>query len=296
MTNHISERLVNALHAGADVRAGCRVNHARGTLVSGFFRPSDVAAHVCCAPIFSSGEQTVLVRFSDSGPNCNVAQDSPAATPRGMAVKIGHPSELELIGHSIEGFPAGNAEAFLDFIEALNEQQSAPDRLIAHLGSNQAARSFVEKRSASPLAGYSCLTYHMLHPYRLVAPDGSERVGRIAISGLSKPDVAALSGPDCFDDDLERVLSSGVARFDVTLLIPARSSELDDLTRSLGELLETVLLGEIVVQSLVEDHAIERSVSFHPGVLPSGMSLAGDSLIESRLKAYALATARRLSY
>nr|WP_308812596.1 hypothetical protein [Stenotrophomonas sp. HMWF023] len=211
-------------------------------------------------------------------------------------MKIGHPSALELIGHSIEGFPAGTAEGFLDFIEALNEQQSALDRLIAHLGSSQAARSFVEKRSASPLAGYSCLTYHMLHPYRLVAPDGSERVGRIAISGLSKPDVAALSGPDCFDDDLERILSSGVARFDVTLLIPSRSSELDDLTRSLGELLETVLLGEIVVQNLVEDQPIERSVSFHPGVLPSGMSFAGDSLIEFRLKAYALATARRLSY
>lgn len=293
MTNHLSEALVDALHAGAGVRAGCRVNHARGVLASGFFRPSDVASAVCHASIFASGDQALVVRFSDSGPDCNVAQDSPAAAPRGMAMKIGHPTALELIGHSIEGFPAGTPETFLDFIEALNAQPDAPDRLITHLGRNQAAQSFVEKRSASPRAGYSCLTYHMLHPYRFDAADGSTHVGRIAISGLSEPGPAVLSGPDCLDDDLKKILSSAVAHFDVKLLVPAKGSRLDDLTQPVDGPMQTVLLGQIFVQRLIEDQASQRGLSFHPGVLPSGISFAGDPLIESRLRAYTLAAARR---
>ena len=125
MATDMSQALFAALRAGAKVATGGRVNHARGLLVEGHFRATATAPQFCMAAVFGGEDQRVVARFSSSGANPHIDQRSPAGEPRGLALRIGNKAGMVLIGHSLEGFPASDPEAFLAFLNAVNAAYQA---------------------------------------------------------------------------------------------------------------------------------------------------------------------------
>jgi len=291
----IATELIDALHAGADVPPGCRVNHARGLLAEGKFRAAPQASRTCAASPFDGADQALLVRFSDSGPDPRMPQDSPAAEPRGLAVRIGRDEQLVLVGHSLEGFPARDPQTFLAFVQALNAEQAAAGPLQAHLAANAAAQRFGQLRQDAQLAGYASRHYYMLHPYRLTDVEGRTRIGRLTISGGNEDGAGkALAGPDCLDQALRDALSAGPVTLDLVFTPAPQQGATDDLSAAWPDSGAPTLLGQLILERLSQDQDAQRSLVFDPSVLPPGLEFAGDPMLAARLQAYRLAAARRL--
>lgn len=122
----ISAKLVEALYEGSPAPVRCGINHARGLLVEGRFRPSAEARLLSAAALFNGPERSLVARFSSFSGNLHIAQDGPGANPRGLALRMEADGGMDLVGHSASGFPAGDPERFLAFLEALNAK--AQDR------------------------------------------------------------------------------------------------------------------------------------------------------------------------
>ncbi len=295
MQDPIAAKLVDALHAGADVPPGCRVNHARGLLVEGRFLGVPQAAQLCAAPMFGDAEQPLVARFSDSGPDPRIRQDSPQAEPRGLAVRIGEHSQLVLVGHTLEAFPARDPQTFLAFIQALNTQHTAPESLQAHLAANPAAQRFDQLRQDALPTGYASRSYHMLHPYRLTAADGQTRTGRLTIRGRNADGAhKALTGRNCMDEALRHAMEAGPVTLELAFTPAPEQGATDDPSAPWPGLGGPLLLGYLILERIAPDQDAQRALVFDPSILPAGVAFAGDPLLAARLQAYRIAAARRL--
>src|ERR1700722_19059150 len=101
------------------VHPGFRPAHAKGILLTGTFTPSPEAASLTRAPHLHRNSTPVTVRFSNFAGIPTVADNDPqGASPRGFAVRF-HLAEhvhTDIIGHSVDNFPAPSVEGLLDFL------------------------------------------------------------------------------------------------------------------------------------------------------------------------------------
>ena len=294
MATDMSQALFAALHAGAKVAAGGRVNHARGLLAEGHFRATPTAPQFCMAAVFGGEDLRVLARFSSSGANPHIDQRNPAGEPRGLALRIGNKAAMVLVGHSLDGFPAGDPEAFLAFLNAVNQRERAPAMLAAQMAGCPAVAHFEELRAGAMTSSFSALDYHMLHAYRLIAPDGHARIGRLSVRA-TKPYLARAppDGPDYLDKRMRGELSKGSVVFALLFTPVPEGEDPTDITRSWDPAAPSFALGHIWLERLLQQ-ATQRKVAFDPALLPAGIGFAGDPMLHARLGAYRLAAARRL--
>lgn len=295
MSEDVARRLVDALYAGTQAPAGCRVNHARGLLAEGRFSPSGDAGALTRAATFAGPDQKVLARFSSSTGDPDIAQDDPHANPRGLAIRIGDTPGLVLVGHSVEAFPARDPAEFLAFLEALNGAAGHPERLDRHMREHDAARRFEAVRPGAP-ASFATICYHMLHPYRLTAEDGRSFVGRLSVAGgPGRADRAPTpAGSDYLDRELRARLSHRPVEFLLVFQPACDSDAVTDVSASWSGLGSVKVLGRVLIDRVAPDQAAQRSVVFDPAMLPDGVAFAGDPMIEARVAAYRLAARRRL--
>ncbi|MBO1018089.1 hypothetical protein IPU70_31340 [Achromobacter sp. SD115] len=295
MPDSIAAKLIDALHAGADVPPGCRVNHARGLLVEGRFLGVPLAAQFSASPMFDGAELPLIARFSDAGPDPRIRQDSPQAEPRGLAVRIGQDSPLVLVGHSLEGFPAQDPQAFLAFIQALNTQHAVPGSLQAHLAAHPPAQRFDQLRHDALPTGYASRSYHMLHAYRLTAADGQTRTGRLTIRGRNADGAhKALAGRNCMNEALRHAMEAGPVALELAFTPAPEQGATDDLSTAWPGHGSSMLLGYLMLERIAPDQDAQRVLVFDPSILPAGIEFAGDPLLKARLQAYRLAAERRL--
>src|SRR5262249_21711131 len=87
-----------------------RAVHAKGVIFNATFEPTEQARQLSKAGVFA-GRLQATVRLSDSTGLPEIPDADPNATPRGLAVKfkLANGSEMDLVTHSFNGFPAANA-------------------------------------------------------------------------------------------------------------------------------------------------------------------------------------------
>src|SRR5262249_42489271 len=91
---------------------GFRAAHAKGILLAGRFTPAPDAASLTRAPHLQRSSTPVTVRFSNFPGVPNVPDNSPDASPRGIAIRF-HLAEhvhTDIVGHSVDGFPVRTPE------------------------------------------------------------------------------------------------------------------------------------------------------------------------------------------
>ena len=295
MADGIAQQLVDMLYAGAPVPAGCRVNHARGVLVEGRFRPTVAGRSLSRAPAFFGPDCQVLARFSSSTADPDIHQDDPRANPRGLALRIGTKDGIVLVGHSVEAFPASTPEEFLALLQALNAAADHPEDLDSYMRGHAPAGRFEVARSGTPTS-FAAERYHFLHPYRLTDEAGRETVGRLHVAGaaLGPKDAApGLVGPDCLDRDLRRRLSSGRVELLLQFEQAPEIVDAEDVSAPWPSCGNVVVLGRILLEQVAADQGAQRLLTFDPAQLPIGVAFAGDRMVAARLAAYRIAFQKR---
>lgn len=84
----LSRQIAEVMSQSQSGKAHERYVHAKGVVSQGSFKASPAAAAISRAPHFNGREVPITVRFSDGAPNTGVADNSPDAAPRGMAIRF----------------------------------------------------------------------------------------------------------------------------------------------------------------------------------------------------------------
>jgi len=119
------------------IHPGFRPVHAKGFMYSGTFTPSQGAKKLTRAPHANRPSTPVTVRFSGTtGVPTGSDTDPMGASPQGIAIRfhLADHVHTDIIGHSINAFPARTGEEFLEFLRAViasGPGSAAPPPIVA---------------------------------------------------------------------------------------------------------------------------------------------------------------------
>src|SRR6187551_2633105 len=178
--DELAEQVVDAINDISGEHPGHRAAHAKGTLLTGTFTPSNsaltTAAHL-------QSEVRVTARFSNGGGDPGIPDY--AKEGRGLAVKFYLPdgSTTDIVALSLPCFFVRTPDDFLEFtrLRKPDPDTGQPDfeKLGEWMGRHPEAGPAIQAAlSADPPESYATVTYNSIHAFRWTAPDGTERFVR----------------------------------------------------------------------------------------------------------------------
>jgi catalase len=292
---------VDALNGAFGKQTTNRATHAKGIVLSGTFVPTSQAVRLSKAPHFKQAVP-ITVRFSDNTGIPTLADAAPQARPHGMAIRFHLPdgTETDLVTHSLNGFPAKNAEDMRQFILAViasGPGVAAPTPIQKYLEAHPEAKPFATAPGPAPVS-YGTIAYFGVNTFKFIAADGTATFGRYQIipeagkQFLPKDDVGNASH-DYLLDEIRTRIGKGPVRFKLVLQLPAPGDKLDDPSIPWSDTNKTKEFGTIEITSVVPDSdAAQRALLFLPSLLPDGIEPA-DPMIGFRGLAYPVSYDRR---
>jgi catalase len=164
---------------------GYRAVHAKGVVCQGTFAPSKGTATLSKAAHFQQASVPVTVRFSDGAPDPSIADNSPDASPRGMAIRFKLPDggETDIVALSHNGFIVGTGEEFLALqkaIVATDPSQPHPWPIEVFITARPLALKFVQEIQVIP-ASFGTQAFFSNDAFIFVNKDGVKQAGRYKI-------------------------------------------------------------------------------------------------------------------
>jgi catalase len=290
--------------ANGGVHPGFRPAHAKGILLRGTFTPSSEAASLTRAPHLHRNSTPVTVRFSDFAGIPIVADNDPqGASPRGLAVRfhLAQHVHTDIIGHSVDNFPARTVEGLLDFLNALIATDPAgphPNAIEEFLGVHPAAMRFVQIRKPIPTS-FARESFFAVSAFKFTNADGVSRFGRyrvLPVAGneyLGDAETAARGRDFLLDEIKERVAKEPV-RFRIAVQLAANGDLTDDATVGWPEDRLQIAFGELGLNEIATDSAEEQQhIIFDPIPRVDGIEASADPLFEPRTNIYLMSGRRR---
>jgi catalase len=290
--------------ANGGVHAGFRPAHAKGVLLRGMFTPSPEAASLTRAPHLHRTSTPVTVRFSDFAGIPTVADNDPqGAGPRGFAVRfhLGEHVHTDIIGHSVNNFPARTVEGLLDFLNALIATDPAgphPNAIEQFLGAHPAAMAFVQIPKPIPTS-FARESFFAVSAFKFTNADGLGRYGRyrvLPVAGNEYLDdaAAAARSPDFLFDEIKLRVAKEPVRFRIIVQLAAASDLADDATVRWPEDRPQLAFGELSLNEIVANNASEQQhIIFDPIPRVDGIEASNDPLFEPRANIYLMSGRRR---
>jgi catalase len=286
------------------VHPGFRPVHAKGILLTGVFTPSSEAASLTRAPHLQRNSTPVTVRFSNFAGIPTVADNDPqGAGPRGFAVRfhLGEHVHTDIVGHSVDSFPARTAEGLLEFLNALIATDPAgphPNAIEQFLGAHPAAARFVQLPKPIPTS-FARESFFAVSAFKFTNAEGRSRYGRyrvLPVAGneyLDEAAAAARSPNFLFDEIKERVAREPV-RLRVIVQLAQDGDTVDDATVRWSEERPRRAFGEISLREIAPNNAAEQQqIIFDPIPRVDGIDASADPLFEPRANVYLISGRRR---
>jgi catalase len=286
------------------IHPGFRPAHAKGILLDGVFTPSPEAPSLTSAPHVNRRSTPVTVRFSDFAGIPAVRDNDPQnASPRGCAIRfhLADHVHTDIIGHSVDMFPARTAEEFLEFLNAVIATDPAgphPNAIEQFLGAHPAALAFVQTPKPIPTS-FARESFFAVSAFRFTNAEGVGRYGRyriLPVAGNEYFDEAAAAAqtPNFLFDEIEQRLVKGAARFRILLQLAEDSDAVDDATVRWPENRPQFTFGEISLTGIKPNSAREQQqIIFDPIPRVEGIEASADPLFEPRANIYLMAGRRR---
>jgi catalase len=290
--------------ANGGIHPGFRPAHAKGILLTGVFAPSSEAASLTRAPHLQRNSTPVTVRFSDFAGIPTVADNDPqSAGPRGFAVRfhLGEHVHTDIIGHSVDSFPARTAEGLLEFLNALIATDPAgphPNAIEQFLGAHPAAMRFVQIPKPIPTS-FARESFFGVSAFKFTNTDGTSRYGRYRVSPVAGNEyldeaAAAARGPNFLFDEIKERIERGPLRFRVAVQLAEDGDTIDDATVRWPEDRRQLAFGEISLQEIAANSAGEQQhIIFDPIPRVDGIEASADPLFEARANIYLMSGRRR---
>jgi catalase len=268
------------------------------------FTPSPEAASLTRAPHLHRSSTPVTVRFSDFAGIPTVADNDPqGAGPRGFAVRfhLGEHVHTDIIGHSVNNFPARTVEGLLDFLNALIATDPAgphPNAIEQFLGAHPAAMTFVQIPKPIPTS-FARESFFAVSAFKFTNADGLGRYGRyrvLLVAGNEYLDdaAAAARSPDFLLDEIKLRVAKEPVRFRIIVQLAADSDLADDATVRWPEDRPQLTFGELSLNEIVANNASEQQhIIFDPIPRVDGIEASNDPLFEPRANIYLMSGRRR---
>jgi catalase len=300
-TPNLAKEIAEIMAQGPSGKAHQRYIHAKGIVCTGTFEPSSGARVVSRAAHFNGGSVPVTVRFSDGAPDSHIADSSPDAAPRGIAIRFATGRGTDIMAISHNGFIVGTGEEFLALQKAIAATDSAkphPWPIEGFLESHSKAQKFVHDLNQVP-AGFATESFYSNNALIFVNSRQEKRAGRyqiVPMGGSRYLDEATAKGvpPDFLMDEFKTRLAKEPTRFRLLLQVAAKGDRTDDGSLVWPAERELVELGVITITTAVPDSAAaERELAFDPTRLVDGIELSDDPLPVLRSRVYAYSVAGR---
>jgi catalase len=247
----------------------------------------------------------VTVRFSDSAPDPGIADASPDAAPRGMAIRFVLPGDkqTDIVSFSHNGFVVGTGEEFLALqksVVATDPSKPHPWPVEVFLSTHPRALKFVQDPKPTPIS-FATEAFYANNAFVFVNKAGVKQAARyqiLPVAGqqyLSDGDAKAKD-PSFLSAELRTHLAQGPVKFRLVLQLPGAGDVTNDSSIVWADDRKTVELGIITVTSVVADNdAVQQALAFVPTRLTDGIELSDDPLPALRSRVYTLSVIHRHS-
>ena len=299
----LSQDVIQAFDNLNGSHPGFRPAHAKGILLAGVFAPSSEASSLTRAPHMQAASTKVTVRFSDFAGVPTIPDNSPDASPRGIAIRF-HLAEhvhTDIVAHSVDGFPARTAEEFVEFLRAAHSSGPGvpkPTPIEIFLGTHPAALEFVQAPKPFP-SSFARESFFAVNAYKFTNESGVSSFVRYRIRPSAgaeylTTEAAAAKSPDYLFDEIKERIAKGSIKFRILVQIAAPGDVVDDSTIHWPEDRQQIELGTIELTSVVPSNEEEqRHIIFDPIPRVNGIDPSGDPLLEPRADVYLMAGRRR---
>ena len=243
----------------------------------------------------------MTVRFSDATGLPTIPDGDPNASPRGMAIRfhLADHVHTDIIAHSVDGFPARNADEFLELLRAIHASgpgAGSPLPIETFLATHPAALEFVQTPKPIP-ASFLKETYYAVNAYRFINAGGASHYGRYRIrpEGASEylDSATAKLTPNFLFDEIKEKLARGMAKMRIAVQVAAEEDVVNDSTMHWPKDRREIDFGVVELMSVLPDNDSEqRHIIFDPIPRVDGIEPSDDPLLDPRAAIY-LASGRR---
>jgi len=290
----LAEEAVDAINSISGAHPGHRAAHAKGTLLTGTFTPTEEAARLTSAAHMRGEPSRVTVRFSNGGGDPAIPDY--AREGRGMAVKLYLPDgeKTDIVGLTLPCFFVRTPEDFIAFTKARMEPEKLmPDFLGAH---PEALPAIQAALGSDPPESYATCTYNSIHSYRWHDAEGGSRFVRYRFEPeageRSLPGGEAKArGRDYLRDE---VLAREETAFRLVVTLAEEGDAVHDPTAAWPVERERVDVGRLVLTGPETERERDGDVLvFDPTRVTAGIELSDDPILHFRPRAYSVSVARR---
>ena len=301
----LSRDLIQAFDkADGGIHPGFRPAHAKGILLTGVFTPSPEAVSLTRAPHIHRSSTPITVRFSDFAGIPTVPDNDPQnAGPRGCAIRfhLAEHTHTDIVGHSVDAFPARTAEELLDFLNALIATDPAaphPNSIERFLGRHPAALAFVQTPKPIPTS-FARESFFAVSAFKFTNADGVARYGRYRVMPVAGKEyldekAAAAKSPNFLFDEINQRMAKGTIQFRILVQLAQDGDIVDDATVRWPEDRPLITFGECSLTAVALNNAGEqRQIIFDPVPRVDGIEASSDPLFEPRANVYLMSGKRR---
>jgi catalase len=278
-----------------------RAVHTKGVVLNATFEPTEQARQLSKASVFT-GKLQATVRLSDTTGLPEIPDADPNASPHGLAVKFKLPngSEMDLVTHSFNGFPAATAAEFHGFLKAAAASgpgAAKPTPIEKYLQAHPNAVPFATQQNPPP-ESLATTAYFGVNAFAYVNASGRKTILRYRIvptAGEKYLDAATATskGPNYLMEEIAGRVAKTPVVFDWFAQIAQASDKVDDPSTPWPENRELVKLGTLTITGVAADQeGLSRSLVFLPSSVPAGIEPV-DPMIDVRSAAYAISFGER---
>lgn len=285
------------VNSATDFPPGFRRAHGKGMCYAATFRPTEAARSFSTARAFSQPEVPVTGRFSIGTGSPFSADASTKTVSMAVLMSTDDQQQWRMAMNNQPYFATRNAEGFLALQKAtaLDPATGKPDpeRIAGFFKQYPEARKFLERARQAPSPGsFAGATFYGINAFYLVSAQG-QRVpvrwfmqAREPFTTLTEEQRKTVS-PDFLFEDLQRKLADTPLYWDLILQVAQPGDPVDDPSQPWPDDRQQIVAGSLQVTRVSEQTSGAcRDINFDPTILPTGIEVSNDPILNARSAAY----------
>ena len=280
-----------------------RPSHPKGTCAAGFFEGTAEGARLSVSPTFSGQRIPTVIRFGVGG-GPNAADTSRSTRSLSIRFQVPNGTPWDMANISVPIFGAPTPEALVEGLRVRRPDpatgrpnQTAIDAFVAANPKTTLQGRWLTANA--PPASWATTPYWGVNTFRFRGADGEVRPARWVfepVAGtqrLSDEQIRSMPADFLADELRGRVAQSPVA-FDMMLIFPQASDDLNDPTMAWPDDRQRVTVGRLTVAEVAPaaGGACDR-ISFLALANPPGVEFSDDPTLRARPAPYAISLSKR---